>query len=272
MNEHDRLVRSGSSHRHGLAASQSSRRGMVVFDDDHIDMDGSFKAAVFGFNDGLTSNTCLMIGIASASHINPTAVLASGLVGLCSGAASMAAGEWISLTLQNRAEEGEIEKEKQHIRQYQAMEEQNLSQLLADYGLSEPTISSISEDLRKAGIDALTKFHAKMELGLDVDGAKGNPVKSMLFMAAAFSAGAVVPLFPWLPLWYPGPHVALFLSVALSLFVTLMVGFSMSTFTCEPGYKTALRQVFAAALATGGVWIVGLIYGLLGGNPDEAFG
>ncbi|KAJ9471129.1 Vacuolar iron transporter 1 [Diplonema papillatum] len=271
MDEHTTLL-VGTSRRKGLSKS-TSRRGQVEFDDDHIDMDGSFKAAIFGFNDGLCSNTCLMVGIASASNINPTAVLASGMVGLFSGAFSMAAGEWISLTLQNRAEEGEIEKEKDHIKQNQAAKEKKLAnELKEEYGLSDRAVSILYEDLRKGGVDRLTKFHAKMQLGLDTDDTRGNPVKSMLFMMLSFAMGAIVPLFPWIPAWYPGPGVAVGLSISLALAASTIVGYSMTYFTAEAGWRTALRQIISAAVAIGAVWGVGLVYGALGGDPAEALG
>eukprot|EP01064_Diplonema_japonicum_P008422 TRINITY_DN1586_c2_g1_i1.p1 TRINITY_DN1586_c2_g1~~TRINITY_DN1586_c2_g1_i1.p1 ORF type:complete len:275 (+),score=40.65 TRINITY_DN1586_c2_g1_i1:60-884(+) len=262
------------SHRRSskLRRAGSSRR-QVVFEDDHIDMDGSLKAAVFGFNDGLCANTCLMIGIASASSITPSVVIASGMVGLFAGAASMAAGEWISMTLQNQAEQGEIQKERLHLMDFEKDEDKNLERTLKEYGFSDNTIASLNKDMTaQRDTEMKLKLHVKFELGLDLDDERGNPLKSMTFMMLAFSFGAVIPLLPWIPTWYPGPLAALWLSIFCSLIASFAVGYSMSRFTDEPALTTALRQVFAACVAIISVWGIGALYGLLGGDVSQVQG
>jgi vacuolar iron transporter family protein len=60
---------------------------------------GSFRAAVFGANDGLVSNLALVLGVAGGGAGTAT-VLLTGLSGLLSGALSMGAGEYISVRSQ----------------------------------------------------------------------------------------------------------------------------------------------------------------------------
>ena len=60
---------------------------------------GTFRAAVFGANDGLVSNLALVLGVA-ASGVEPHVVLLTGISGLLAGALSMAAGEWVSVRSQ----------------------------------------------------------------------------------------------------------------------------------------------------------------------------
>lgn len=62
-------------------------------------MAGSFRAAIFGANDGLVSNLALILGVA-ATGMPPRLVLATGIAGLLAGALSMGAGEWISVSSQ----------------------------------------------------------------------------------------------------------------------------------------------------------------------------
>ena len=267
----------GHHHKHlKRAASSVAKRGMVAFKDDHIDMDGSLKAAVFGFNDGLCANTCLMIGIASASSIDPSVVIASGLVGLFAGAASMGAGEWVSLSLQNRAEQGEILKEKEHLKAHGDAEDQNFNEILTDLGFSNDTIASLSKDMTRGNeqenFAMKLRLHAKLELNLDVDDDRNNPLKSMMFMMSSFALGAVVPLIPWIPFLYMGPIVALFLSMAAALVASFVAGYMMSGFTDESGFATGIRQVFAAFLAISGVYGTGLLYQSLGGSASAALG
>jgi VIT1/CCC1 family predicted Fe2+/Mn2+ transporter len=68
----------------GLAARGRSR------------LSGTFRAAVFGANDGLVSNLSLVLGV-TAAGIPSGAVLATGVAGLLAGALSMGAGEYVSV-------------------------------------------------------------------------------------------------------------------------------------------------------------------------------
>ena len=52
---------------------------------------------MLGANDGLSSNLSLVMGVAGAATDHRVVVLA-GVAGLVAGAASMALGEWISVT------------------------------------------------------------------------------------------------------------------------------------------------------------------------------
>ena len=64
---------------------------------------GALRAAVFGVNDGLVSNTSLIMGVAgAASSLNGdgAAVMTAGVAGLLAGALSMAAGEYVSMRSQ----------------------------------------------------------------------------------------------------------------------------------------------------------------------------
>jgi len=62
-------------------------------------LSGSFRAAVFGANDGLVSNLALVLGI-GASGVATGTVLVTGLAGLLAGALSMGAGEFVSVRSQ----------------------------------------------------------------------------------------------------------------------------------------------------------------------------
>ncbi|WP_125775519.1 VIT1/CCC1 transporter family protein [Antribacter gilvus] len=62
-------------------------------------MSGTFRAAVFGANDGLVSNLALVLGIGASGAAHST-VLLTGLAGLLAGALSMGAGEFVSVRSQ----------------------------------------------------------------------------------------------------------------------------------------------------------------------------
>jgi VIT1/CCC1 family predicted Fe2+/Mn2+ transporter len=62
-------------------------------------LSGTFRAAVFGANDGLVSNLALVLGIGASGAAQHT-VLLTGLAGLLAGALSMGAGEFVSIRSQ----------------------------------------------------------------------------------------------------------------------------------------------------------------------------
>ena len=65
----------------------------------YMERAGWLRAAVLGANDGIISVTSLIIGVA-ASGASTHTLLITCIAGLISGAASMAAGEYISVKSQ----------------------------------------------------------------------------------------------------------------------------------------------------------------------------
>lgn len=91
-----------------LYASQSDAREAGLADEEHdhaatlrflveASTGNNLRAAVLGANDGLSSNFCLMMGVAGAGSSSST-VLLTGVAGLVAGSVSMALGEWLSVT------------------------------------------------------------------------------------------------------------------------------------------------------------------------------
>ena len=58
---------------------------------------GWLRAAVLGANDGIVSIASLVVGIGAANS-RPRDILLAGVAGLVSGALSMAAGEYLSVS------------------------------------------------------------------------------------------------------------------------------------------------------------------------------
>jgi vacuolar iron transporter family protein len=78
---------------------------------------GTLRAGVFGVNDGLVSNTCLVMGVAGAAA-EPQVLILTGVAGLLAGAFSMAAGEYISMLSQKEMFEHQIAQERDELERY----------------------------------------------------------------------------------------------------------------------------------------------------------
>jgi len=71
---------------------------------------GNLRAAVLGANDGVSSNFCLIMGVAGGGASASTVVL-TGVAGLIGGACSMALGEWVSVTNARELALSQVERE-----------------------------------------------------------------------------------------------------------------------------------------------------------------
>ena len=150
---------------------------------------GLLRAVVLGANDGIISTACLVLGVAAA-NASRSAILTVGLAGLVAGAASMALGEYISVSSQRDAEDANIAKEKWELANVPEHELEELTAIYVHKGLNPDLARQVAEELT-AG-DAL-KVHLAEELGIS-EHSRAQPIEAMLASAAAFAVGAAVPL------------------------------------------------------------------------------
>jgi VIT1/CCC1 family predicted Fe2+/Mn2+ transporter len=155
---------------------------------------GTLRAAVFGVNDGLVSNTSLILGVAGASA-EPGVVLLSGVAGLLAGAFSMAAGEYISMRSQRELFESQIGEEREELARYPEEEAEELALIYAARGIPEQDARRITQALLQHPEQALDLL-AREELGLNPDDL-GSPSGAASSSFLAFGAGAL-PLIPFL--------------------------------------------------------------------------
>ena len=150
---------------------------------------GLLRAMVLGANDGIVSTACLVLGVAAA-NASRSAILTVGLAGLVAGAASMALGEYISVSSQRDAENANIAKEKWELANVPERELEELTAIYVHKGLNPDLARQVAEELT-AG-DAL-KIHLAEELGIS-EHSRAQPVEAMIGSAVAFAIGAAVPL------------------------------------------------------------------------------
>src|SRR5947209_20055749 len=75
---------------------------------------GWLRAAVLGANDGIVSTAAIIVGVASAGS-SRSAIITAGIAGLVAGAASMAAGEYVSVSSQADAERADLALERREL-------------------------------------------------------------------------------------------------------------------------------------------------------------
>jgi VIT1/CCC1 family predicted Fe2+/Mn2+ transporter len=215
------------------------------------------RAAVLGANDGIVSVAGLVMGVAGATTDRQT-IFVAGTAGLVSGALSMAAGEYVSVSTQRDTEQALLAKERRELAEEPEEELAELAGLYRDKGLSEEVAIKVAEEL--TAHDALAA-HAEVELGIDPDDLT-SPWQAAFASMLAFTVGAALPLltitlFPQdLRVW------ATVVAVVLALALT---GFASARFTGADERRAILRNVGGGLLA---MLVTYLIGSLVGHNID----
>jgi VIT1/CCC1 family predicted Fe2+/Mn2+ transporter len=221
----------------------------------HADVSGGWlRAAVFGAMDGLVTNTALVAGVGAGGASASTVVL-SGTASLVAGAISMALGEYTSVTTQNEQLELEVAKERRELATNPEGERAELVELLRARGVDEDLAERVAVQLSRDPETAL-RLHVVAEIGLSPEDTP-SPRVAAVSSFVTFSAGAVVPLLPYLfgvsLLW-----VAL-LAGGIGLAVA---GAISSRFTPRTWWWAALRQLLFGAVAAGATYLIGLAIGV----------
>ncbi|MEW6153261.1 MAG: VIT1/CCC1 transporter family protein [Actinomycetota bacterium] len=217
---------------------------------------GSARAAVFGVSDGLVSNVALILGVAGASP-GPGVVRLAGVAGLISGAISMAAGEWVSMTAQSELLERELEMEAIELRRRPEHERQELVQIYRSRGIEPDTAEQLATEMMRNPELAL-ETHAREELGIDPK-ELGSPVGAAVSSFLAFALGAIVPLIPW---FFTTGATAIAMSMVFAGLAALAVGTALARFTGRSVARSAVRQLLLAALPAALTFAVGSAIGV----------
>lgn len=216
---------------------------------------GTLRAAVFGVNDGLVSNTSLVLGVAGASAGDPHTMLLSGVAGLLAGAFSMAAGEYVSMASQRELFEKQIAEERDELERYPAAEAEELALIYAARGLTPEEAHHVASLLVRDPERALDTL-AREELGLNPDDL-GSPWGAAASSFAAFAAGAILPLIPLVV----APTHAVPLAAGIAAVALFGVGAALSLFSGRSAWSGGLRMLAVGGLAGAATWAVGKLFG-----------
>lgn len=216
---------------------------------------GTVRAAVFGVSDGLVSNVALILGVAAAATESSTVLLA-GISGLLAGAASMAAGEYVSVKAQAELIERELDIERTSIAEKPRLERQELAGIYISRGIDAEQAEAMAEAVH-ADPEVALEVHAREELGVDPSDV-GNAIGAAVSSFFAFAVGALIPLLPWL---VTEGDSATITSVVFGMVASAAVGLILASFTERSKLMTAGRQVGLAAVACGLTYLIGSLLG-----------
>ena len=221
-------------------------------------LSGTFRAAVFGANDGLVSNLALVLGI-GATGVSTPIILATGLAGLLAGALSMGAGEFVSIRSQRELlAASNPNPETRTALPHLDVDANELSLVYRSRGMSEAeAIAHADEVLRDLTVDhsAGDTVDEHEEIG----SALGAAVSSFLF----FASGAIIPVLPYL-LGLQGLAAVVVSSTLVGL-ALLGTGAVTGLLSGGPPLSRALRQLAIGFGAAGATYLLGLAFGVSAG-------
>ncbi|WP_217183861.1 VIT1/CCC1 family protein [Streptomyces sp. AC495_CC817] len=225
-------------------------------------LSGSFRAAVFGANDGLVSNLALVLGI-GATGVGPGFVLFSGIAGLLAGALSMGAGEFVSVRSQREllaateanedaaASAGDLD-----------IDENELALVYRARGMDQ---AEALERARRIVTAARAGVQRSLTGPVRVGGGDDHEIVGSDWTAAIssfllFASGAIIPVLPWI--FGLQGMTAIVVALVLVGVALLSTGAMVGILSGGPPLRRALRQLgigFGAAAIT---YVLGLVFGV----------
>ena len=208
------------------------------------------RPIVFGATDGLVCNLSLIMGVVAAANEDPHAVVVAGIAGLLAGGFSMAVGEYVSVASQRELAAYQMRLQRQQLDDTPEQERAILLEIYRGKGLTEHEAALITDRIM-AGPDNGMDTFVREEIGISEE-AVGNPVAAAIGSLCAFSAGAIVPLLPFLL----GLGAAVPVAIGLSIAALFAIGLAVSRLTHRGALRTGLRQAglgLAAAAVTYGI-------------------
>ena len=201
---------------------------------------------VIGMADGLTVPFALAAGLSGADTTTRIIVVA-GLAEIAAGSIAMGLGGYLAAKNDADHYQSELLREQREVEEIPEEEAREVLEVFEAYGLTRQEAVPIVDTLRqrpKQWIDFMMRF----ELGLEPPDPK-RAVRSASTIAAAYIAGGLIPLAPYMLM--ANLYSALIASVIATLFALAIFGGIKGHYTGMPIISNAFRTVVIGGLAAG---------------------
>lgn len=219
-------------------------------------LSGSFRAAVFGANDGLVSNLALVLGI-GATGVSAQTVLFTGIAGLLAGALSMGAGEYVSVRSQRELlASTRPDPQAQAALPHLDLDANELALVYRARGM-EPA----EADLHAQSVLATQVLDADdpTAAGVDPHEAVGSPWRVAVSSFCFFASGALIPVLPYL-FGFTGTTAVALAAILVGL-ALLGTGAVVGVLSGASPIKRAVRQLAIGYGAAAATYLLGLAFG-----------
>ncbi|MEI5582345.1 MULTISPECIES: VIT1/CCC1 transporter family protein [unclassified Agromyces] len=222
---------------------------------------GTFRAAVFGANDGLVSNLALVLGI-GATGVPAPVVLFTGIAGLLAGALSMGAGEYVSVRSQRELLEA-------------SAPDPGAREALVDLDIDANELALVYRARGMAEQDAveqaalvIARVQAAGRTPAPTDAigvvehddeAVGTGMSAAISSFLFFASGALIPVLPWI--FGMSGTAAIVTATVLVGIALLLTGATVGLLSGASPLQRALRQLGIGLGAAAVTYLLGLAFG-----------
>ena len=224
-------------------------------------LSGTFRAAVFGVNDGLVSNLALVLGI-GATGVPAATILFTGIAGLLAGALSMAAGEYVSVRSQRELLEASTPAAPTtSVLSHLDLAANELTLVYRARGMNENEAESFARNVLATAYAATGPIAtvSSQASAPDEHEGIGTGTGAALSSFCFFASGAVLPVLPYL--FGLNGYAAIILATVLVGVALLITGAVVGLLSGGPPLKRALRQLVIGLGAAAVTYALGLALG-----------
>jgi len=210
----------------------------------HFTSSDTVRDVVIGMSDGLTVPFALAAGLTGAIA-QSRLIITAGFAEIAAGSIAMGLGGYLAARGDAEHYVHEKAREEDEITRIPEAEANEVTDIFQSYGLSESESFSVVQSLRQRPKDWVA-FMMRFELGLEAP-EPSRAWKSALTIALAYAVGGMIPLSAYL--LFPDAHVALRLSVVVTLIALAVFGGVKGRFTGVPVLRSALQTTVTGGLA-----------------------
>jgi VIT1/CCC1 family predicted Fe2+/Mn2+ transporter len=221
-----------------------------------VDASGWLRSVVYGFNDGLTANFGLVMGVVGA-NISANLVLLTGFAGLIADALSMASSAYLASRSEEEVRQHHLALERAELRYMPEQERLELRQIYINKGLSDDEAGLVADALMKRPEAALAQLAAD-ELGISV-GSSQTPLQEGLLTGVSTALGAVLPILPFV---FLTGSSAVWAGIGLSMLAHFGVGASRAIFTGRPALRSGAEMFLVGMGVAVATYVIGRLLGV----------
>ncbi len=213
---------------------------------------GFLRNVIYGFNDGLTANFGLVMGVLGA-EVQGAVVLLSGLSGLVADALSMGGSGYLAAKSEQEVWDNEIAMEREEIELMPDVEEQELALLYEAKGMPREAAREAAAQVM-SDPEIAVQEKAREELG--ISGEATPPLREGVVTGTATALGALIPVVPF---FFGSGAVALWIAFSISMLSHFLVGAARSIFTGRGVFRSGF-DMFVVGLGVAGIgYLVGAL-------------
>lgn len=210
----------------------------------HFTSGDTVRDVVIGMSDGLTVPFALAAGLTGAIA-QSRLIITAGFAEIAAGSIAMGLGGYLAARGDAEHYVHEKAREEDEITRIPEAEAKEVTDIFQSYGLSESESFSVVQSLRQRPKDWVS-FMMRFELGFEAP-EPSRAWKSALTIALSYAVGGMIPLSAYL--LFPDAHVALRLSVIVTLIALAVFGGVKGRFTGVPLLRSALQTTVTGGLA-----------------------